>query len=243
VSAAAKRAPEPTPTPFPTPERAALAHAIAAAADADARKAALVKALATAEAEVRAVRAAAEAAETALMEAQGNATRHRVATEMGTTVAPPLSVRQVRAASIAAADDLVEARATRDALKAELDGHDNGLLTLLVQDAAKAVIQVEMRERAVALAAQVARLQRELVARGSALQWLAKEGVFPQVNGKPTDDAIRATVWRMEQTPAQWAQRSSAEQPFAQPTGALAWEAAFEALKHDPNAQLPVELS
>jgi hypothetical protein len=246
VSAAAlkQKAPEPTPTPFASPERATLAAAIAAAADAGARREALVKAVSTAEAEVRAARVAAEATETALLEAQGNATQHRVALALGTAGAPPLSVRQVRAASIAAADDLEEARATRDALKAELDGHDNGLLTLRVQDAAIAVLRAEMAGRGVALAARVAEMQRQLVAAASGLEWLASAGVFPTVNGRPADDAIRHTVWRMESAPRQWAtvaERPGAV-PFAVSTGAQRWQAAFEALKRDPTTPLPVDL-
>ncbi len=37
-----------------------------------------------------------------------------------------------------------------------------------------------MQQRAVALAAEVARLQKDLVSKGSALQWLASAGVFPR---------------------------------------------------------------
>jgi hypothetical protein len=61
-SAALKQKPGPAPTPFASPERAALAHAIAGAASADERMVALTKAVATAEGEVRAARAAARPA-------------------------------------------------------------------------------------------------------------------------------------------------------------------------------------
>ena len=74
---------------------------------------------------------------------------------------------------------LEECRATRSALKAELDKSDKGWSALQVQDAARAVIRVEMQRRAVALAAEVAQLQRDLVSKGSTLQWLASSGVFP----------------------------------------------------------------
>jgi hypothetical protein len=59
------------------------------------------------------------------------------------------------------------------------------------------------------------------------------------------DDAIRHTVQRLESAPNQWAIggtiRNAAS--FAEPTGANALQAALEALKSNPNAQLPVELS
>ena len=50
----------------------------------------------------------------------------------------------------------------------------------MTADAARAVIRAEMQQRAVALAAEVARLQKDLVSKGSALQWLASAGVFPR---------------------------------------------------------------
>ena len=72
------------------------------------------------------------------------------------------------------------------------------------------------------------------------LQWLANADVFPKENGKPADDMIRNTVWRMESTPGQWALTTSRKRtPFAQPIGAQRWQAAFEALKRDATTPLP----
>jgi hypothetical protein len=118
---------------------------------------------------------------------------------------------------------------------------------LQVEAAAVAVIRAEMAARGVALAAQVARLQRELVARGSALQWLSKAGVFPQIEngslrGQPADNDVRGTVQRMESTPGQWATATTPHAaPFAIPTGAQRWQAAFEGLKRDATTSLPEE--
>jgi hypothetical protein len=92
------------------------------------------------------------------------------------------------------------------------------------------------------LAAEVAELQRALVARGSALEWLANAGVFgPQ--GAPAD--IRNTVWRLNSTPNQWAtiNTGSPPAPFAIPTGAQRWQAVFELLKRDATAALPEDLA
>jgi hypothetical protein len=255
MSAALKRSPAPTPTPFPSPERAALAHAIAAAADASARKAALVNAGATADAEVRAARRAVEAATEAIETAKSNAARHLTDVALGTAGEAPLSIRQARAAAIEAADHLEACLAAREALNAErVEGKgwsaENSRLD--VEAAAVAVIRAEMAARGVALVAQVARLQRELVARGSALQWLSKAGVFPRSGrsddngyGEPAaDENIRHTVWRMESTPSQWAIADTLHAaPFAIPTGGQRWAAAFEALKCDASTVLPEDLA
>ena len=65
-------------------------------------------------------------------------------------------------------------------------------------------------------------------------------GVFPTKNGRPADDAIRHAVWRMEQTPGQWMVTTTPqEKPFAQPVGAIAWQAAFERLCQDATTPLP----
>jgi hypothetical protein len=243
VSAALKhKASEPTPTPFPSAERAALAHAIAAAADAGARRSALEQASKAANSAVLAAIASAEAAEAALEEAGPLAVKHVVDKALDNAGAAPLTIGQARAAVIQAQDALEEARATRAALKSELDRADTGLSALLVQDAARAVIRSEMQQRAVALAARVAEMQRQLVVTGSALEWLAGADVFPKKNGKPADDAIRHAVWRMGSTPGQWVMTTTPqEKPFAQPVGAIAWQAAFEALKRDPTTPLPEE--
>jgi hypothetical protein len=244
VSAALKRAPEPTPAAFASPERAALAHAIAAAADAGARKAALERASQNANSDVMRAIGLAEAAEAALAEAQGNTIRHVVDKALGTAGAAPVTIREARAAVIEAQDHLEESRGIRAALKAELDAGDNGLTALRVTDAARAVVRVEMQQRAVALAGRVAKMQREIVAAGSGLEWLSRAGVFPERNGAPADENIRHTVSRMELAPNQWVLgtiRYAAA--FAEPTGALAWEAAFEALKRDAATALPEDLA
>jgi hypothetical protein len=239
VSAALKQKPALTPTPFPRPERAALAHAIARAADADVRKAALVKACATADEEVRLARRALDAAGEAVEAAPSNAAKHLTDVARGTAGEPPLTIRQARAVAIEAADHLEACLAARDALNAERVDGSTGLSALLVTDAARAVVRAEMADRGAALAADISQLQRELVARGSALEWLANAGVFPQKNGRPADDAIRHTVFRMEQT-SQWTMSEQpGAAPFARPGGRLAWQAAFELLLADASTPLP----
>ena len=233
-----KRAPESAPTAFPSAERATLAAAIVKAAAADARKVALATATATANSDVLQAIMAAERAEEALAEAQGNVARNLVDKVLG-AAGPAVSVREARSAVIAAQEHLDECRTTRAALQAE-PADDLGLSASWVTDAAKAVIRAEVAARGVAMAARVSAMQRELVAVGSGLEWLASNGAFPTKNGRPVDDVIRNVVWRMESSPAQWATAtSSREPPFAVQSGRLAWAQAFEQLKRDPNAALP----
>jgi hypothetical protein len=225
------------PTPFQSPERAALAAAIVKAAGADARRAALAKAVTTADAEVRAARRAVEATAEAIEVAKSNVARHLTDTALGTAGAAPQTFRQARAAAIEAADHLEACLAAREALQSEqVDVH--GLAALSVQNAAVAVLRAEVGKRGVALATRVDALQRELVALGSELEWLFRKGAVPQVE---KDDPIRDAVRRLDSTPRQWTigdiYRHHAA--FAQPVGAQRWQAAFEALKRDANAALP----
>jgi hypothetical protein len=240
MSSALKRTPEPTPTPFASPERAQLAAAIAAAADVGARRAALERASQSANADVMRAIGLAEAAEAALEEAQTTTLRHAVDKALGTADVAPMTVREARSAVIECQDHLEEARGTRAALKAELDAGDNGLSALRVNDAAKAVIRSEMQQRAVALAGRVAKMQRQLVAAGSGLEWLSRAGVFQEKNGAPADVSIRYTVQRMEQAPRQWALGAVRyAESFAEPLGAQRWDVAFKALCQDANTPLP----
>jgi hypothetical protein len=120
---------------------------------------------------------------------------------------------------------------------------NNDWSALRVQDAAVAVLRAEMAGRGVALAARVAEMQRKLVAAGSALEWLSRAGAFREAGGRhgeAADESIRHTVLRMESTPSQWTMSTNPrDAPFAVPTGAQRWQAAFEALKRDATAALP----
>jgi hypothetical protein len=239
MSASAKqRAPEVTPTPYSSPERAALAHAIAAAADAGARRVALERAAQAANSDALKAIQTVEAAEAALGEAQGNTAKHAVDKALGNAGAAPLTVREARAAVIEAQDHLEECRATRAALKAELYASANRWSALSVEDAAKAVLRAEMQQRAIALAAEVAQLQKDLVSKGSTLQWLSNKGVLPNAD----EATIRNTVARLERPAAEWAIGTVRYATSVwEPTGRLKWEAAFERLKTDANAALPLE--
>jgi hypothetical protein len=153
---------------------------------------------------------------------------------------PPMTVAQARAKVIQAQDHLDECRETRAALKSELERNNQDFVQGRVRDAAIAVVRAEVGARGAVMAAAISKLQRQVVEHGSALQWLAVRGVFPNENGKPADAAIRHAVGRMEQTPSQWIMTTTPrEQPFAEQVGAQRWAAAFETLLRDASAALP----
>jgi hypothetical protein len=97
VSAALKQKAPVTPAPFTSAERARLAAAIVEPAGDDARKAALFKACATADEEVRLARRGVEAADEAIEIAKSNAARHLTDVARGTAGAPPQTIREARA--------------------------------------------------------------------------------------------------------------------------------------------------
>jgi hypothetical protein len=232
MSAALKQKPL-TPTPFQSAERARLGHAIARAASVDAQKAALAKAVATADDEVRAARRAVEAADEAIETAKSNAARHLTDVARGTAGVPPQTIREARAAAIEAADHLESCLSAAEALRTEAAG-DNDLSGLLLRDAAHAVVRSEAAGRAVALAAKVLEIQRKLVEVGSGLQWLANAGALPR-----PDSGVANTLQRLEATNSWAVGPIKYSISFAEPIGSRAWQAAFERLQTDANAELP----
>ena len=190
---------------------------------------------------MRAARRAVEAADEAIEAAKSNAARHLTDVARGTAGVPPQTIREARAAAIEAAEHLGSCLSAREALRAERPRAIADLAALLVTDAAVAVVKAEVAGRAAAMAAQVAQLQRQLVAHGSALEWLSNKGVLPP-GARGEEDPIRDTVRRLELAPQQWAIgaiRYAAS--FAEPVGSRAWQAAFEALTRDANTPLPVD--
>jgi hypothetical protein len=181
-----------------------------------------------------------EAAGQAIEVAKVNAARHLTDTALGTAGVAPLSIREARTAAIEAADHLEACVAARDALNSErAEGHE-GLSAILVTDAARAVIKAEVSGRVAAMASRVAELQRQLVAAGSALEWLSSRGALPPV-ARGEVDPIGRTVGLLRVPPTEWALGGTVRYStsFAEPTGAVAWEAAFEALKRDATTLLP----
>ena len=97
-----------------------------------------------------------------------------------------------------------------------------------------------MQQRAVALAAEVTQLQRDLVSKGSALQWLHSAGVFPgPIVVRTIRSVMRLRGWNPR--PVAWTIGIRGHASFAIPSGGNALAAAFEALKRDANTPLPVD--
>lgn len=235
------------PPPGLSRERAALAEAIAAASAATVRRAGLEKATKAADESVWAAVEAVNTAQFALSTAKREAARYLTELALGNAVEPPLSIKRARVDVADAEDSLEAARAARAALKAQLEEDNNRFDPLpdRVAAAAVTVIRDERSDAALALAARIERLQKELIEAGSALQWLARHGVFPVVeggatHGRPADRGIRDTLARLETTPTIWTVSLLAgSPPFAVPTGEMAWAGAFEELMRNADAPLP----
>jgi hypothetical protein len=132
---------------------------------------------------------------------------------------------------------------TREALraaKAELAGekaqHDPW--PQRIDAAALAVLHTELAGPAVALAARMERMQRELFEMGTTLSWAANLGIIPE----------DAAIHRFEGcTAGGWGPRSgytsASSSPLFTRQTEQALEAWFEALKRDAAALRPVELS
>jgi hypothetical protein len=218
VSAAVKRHPEPTPTPFASAERAALAHAIAAAKDRAARRAEIEQAFQSAR---TAAWAATNVVDAAVEAEAGKARMYRRSPDPDVvTDAAKRDVELTRAAL----------QAQKSELDAEKDLYDPS--TSNIAAAALAVVRAEQAGPAVALAARLERMEREMFEVGSVVSWLVGRGVI-------SDDASR----RFEGVaPGGWGSRIGYCPPFATfplSTGAQALEAAFEALARDASAPLP----
>lgn len=230
---------------YATPERAALAHAIAAHAAAVANVTATDEAGRLASEAVWTAQAVITTAQEAVNEAWDATARHLVAAAGGADEAPPRTERQARADLADAEAALEDARAARDALKGRLPDAEADLARAVRTrtEAARAVIAAEAAGAAVALAAEVERLQRAALRKGAALTWLANAGALPLgtvpggEHGRPTDPAIRAMLYQHEQSARAhshdgWNQAAAA-------MGALPWEATLAALESDAAAPLP----
>ena len=130
----------------------------------------------------------------------------------------------------------------RDGLQARFDGFDGGFSANRVRDAALAVLRAEAGGAARTLAADVIRLQRQLAAKGAALEWLERNKILPTIGepgfmfGRAADEDIRTAVSRLGTAPNRWPPPAMADGP-----GAEAWNANLSALIADAAAPLNLE--
>lgn len=221
----------------PSGVRLRLAERIEAITAAKARIAAVEQAFqrtyrAVTEARDRHVTATA-AIETALRAASDHAVA--LVLNPGTAGPPPQSVTAARAAAQEAEDNLRTAEQTRDTLQAEgakLPG-EMPLLEMLRDDAARAVMLEEAGPAIAALFARIEAAHREAVDAGLALNTLINTRVIAD---QGPDAYPHALEYSSRINFNSW---SIASLPNASPTAA-AWRAAWEALKADAMAPVPV---
>jgi hypothetical protein len=180
--------------------------------------------------EVRAAVAGIDAAETELAEAKTRAAERFVNPE-----APQqgLTVTEARAALQAAQDRADIARSARSQLESRVKplGSEVHWAAVKVHDLAMAVIREAIAPRIAAFIAETDRLQREVAERGHLLEWLALADIVPD-RGPAAPANMLEMVCRASSPPMSWSigQADASRQ---------AWEAALEALKVDPLAELP----
>ncbi|MGI4945164.1 MAG: hypothetical protein ACRYHQ_32150, partial [Janthinobacterium lividum] len=234
------------PAPAQSAERAALAVAIASHAELQARCNAAYKARDTADRAIWAARECLDAAPELIERAKANAAKALVDGALGVASPTSQSIREARNVLQDAEDELEAAEASRAALRTEEDSLGRAMLwsQSKVQIAAEAVVRAEAANAAQALAAEVVRLQDEMLRQGQALEWLASRGALPVVeehgslHGQVRDPGVRIAIERMMAAPFRW----NLEDVDARP-GADAWRAALVALQFDAMAPLPVVLA
>ncbi len=231
-------------TPPLSAERVALADAIAAQVDLAARRAATSAAIGPASEAIWAAHSRVDAAPKLIERAKANCAQHLADVARGVGGTPPQTIREARNALTDAQDDLDVARATRDALEAELKRLDSRdyFVKNAVEEAARAVISAEAADTAKAMAAELTRLQHQVYTTGLALEWLTTSGrALPAIErhggmfGRVADDTIRNTIQCLHEPPVAWDRRV-----HGMSDGAAPWVAAFAALQVDATAPLPL---
>ncbi len=219
----------------PAPERAALAAAIEAAATRSSEIAALEKAVAAARVSYSDAQDRRRTAAAAIEPARAAATEHAIALALGTAGDAPISVRAATAALTEAEDAEAAAKAALDTLRERLAGKRE--FEYLVAEKLKLAAGAALRPGTAGLLADVQRLQRELFDKGSALQWLESVGALDlepdAVTGASAPAALIVDRCRSPMTT--WGELAN------DPTiaGAAPWQAAFDRLLSDANAELP----
>ncbi|NPD68924.1 hypothetical protein HN018_02860 [Lichenicola cladoniae] len=226
------------PTPL-SPERAALAEAIANHRAHAATREAVANMASSATSGIALARRAVSLAEDGVLEAQAAAGRFLIATAKGEASEAPRTVRQARDDLTDALDNLAAAEVAQAAAQTELEGLSDYMSTTNLKRAAVAVLQADGASAALAVAAEVGRLQQELSRHGQLLNFLVATGAFAvsdrvgMYHGQPADEAVRIAHERLNSPPSSW--RALTDRTDA----AAPWRAALEALEGDATAPLP----
>ncbi len=227
-----------------SPERTALADAIVYVTELRAQLLATHTAIDTAQPAVWAAIEALDAAPEVVERAKANAAIYLQEQARGLSPVPPQTIREARNLVADAQDALDAARAAMTALEAERASLQSRMPMAeeAVRRAARRVLHAEAETFACALAAELAEMQRAMVALGDTVEWLAGAGAFAVVErpggsyGRPEDEAIRMALSRLHTPPETWRGLARARpDPIA-----AGWVAAYAALQADATAPLPV---
>lgn len=229
-------------SPPVSPERAALATAITAHAKLQARHDGAFSARDMADRAVWAARQRVDDAPELIERAKENEARRLIDMARGIDSPATQTIREARNLLQDAQDDLEAAEASRDGLRIETESVAIALIwsKSKLQDAAEAVVRAEATGLAHELAAEVIRLQHDMLRKAQALEWLARRGALPLVtepgslHGQVKDPATWTAIERLRSPPCTWNAIINVL-PGVQP-----WDATMAALQLDAMAPLPV---
>lgn len=219
-----------------SPERAALAAALAVLRQREAEASALRSAVAAATETVWTSDSRRREALAAIETAKQAAADHAVATALGTTTTPPVSIKAARDRLAATDDEAEVAVATRDALKERHAAAESSatFARLTVDRAVSAVIGAA--PEVVAAIAAAERAQREYVRTATAVLRLARSDALDLGRWLPDGRSPAQTVLDRISSPlASWS--ALLNDPALD--GAAEWDRALAALLTDADAPLP----
>ncbi len=163
----------------------------------------------------------------------------RAAAEGRKVEAPSMRDVMVDLADAEAALDV--ANETRARLRKEAEKILPASIDKRVQAAALAVLQVEARGHAEALAAEIVRMHRAAFLQVRAVQWLVGRHVLPVIQepgfsfGRAADNGLRSALMVLGNVTLS----ADGIRRDTDPDGATEWKAALAALEHDATAPLP----
>ncbi len=223
-----------------SPERTALAAAIDAHGAHLAQRDGARRAEGLADEAVARARRAFTIAEDEAEHAQSNTAQFLIRQAMGVAGDPPRTLRQAQDAVADARSELDAAKAALEAIRVEVKRLDTSWTEGKVRDAAKAVMRAECSTAAMAVGAEVVRLQTALVQAGQVLAFFVKANAVPTIgaigsmHGQAEDKLIQTAMHRMlNSPPLTW------DEIMQQRDTAAPWRAALAALETDANAPLP----
>jgi hypothetical protein len=224
-----------SPTPSRSPERERLAEMIERARAADARRAALARALQTAERAVLTANATVETAQAGIEEAKNATSAHLVAVASGATDDPPKTIREARDRLQDAEDARDAAQSARAALRTQQAAGDNlDIYRMQLREAAAAVLKSEWQGKADAMVSEITTTLDRSIEQAELVRRLADSGLFPTArNSRNQIVGEVGHVCRLSD------QELIPDADKARARGAAKFAAMMDALTADADAALP----